>query len=173
MARGKRGVVQVALDAANVARSSIPLPNSTANWPVSLPMRALTIDATVRIGVATTTNSEFRRVEGPLATMVKLLNNDLCRARIAVSWHAINATRLRSTALVPSVCLGNYNRPVKPHSKLKITLALSCSPSLASPQARQESRVGGPVSSQGITPGTGLHAIAAKRKKKKNTIRTT
>ena len=66
MARGKRGVVQVALDAANVARSSIPLPNSTANWPVSLPMRALTIDATVRIGVATTTNSEFRRVEAEL-----------------------------------------------------------------------------------------------------------
>ena len=62
IARGQRRVGIGGLETADVARSPIPLPKFTASWPVILPIRALAFDATVRIGFATTTNSESRRV---------------------------------------------------------------------------------------------------------------
>jgi hypothetical protein len=67
MARGKRRVVNVTRETADFARSPEDSPIYAANWPVFLPVRALTFDATVKIVAASVTDSESRRVEGELA----------------------------------------------------------------------------------------------------------
>ena len=64
----KRGVGIGGDGTAKVTLSPNRLPMVTAGWPVSLPLRPLTFDATIRSHAASTTNSEARPVEAELST---------------------------------------------------------------------------------------------------------
>ena len=67
MTRGERAVGIVGLETADDAPSPILLPKCKANWPVILPVRALTFDATIILKPASATDSESRRVEVQLS----------------------------------------------------------------------------------------------------------
>lgn len=67
VADGKDGGVVLGPSMADVARSSPLTPNNSAmHFPMPIPVRALTFDATISSEAASTTNFEPRRVEAEL-----------------------------------------------------------------------------------------------------------
>ena len=65
----KDGGVVLGPSMADVARSSPLTPNNSAmHFPMPIPVRALTFDATIRSHATSTTNSEARRVDVALST---------------------------------------------------------------------------------------------------------
>ena len=90
VADGKDGGVVLGPSMADVARSSPLTPNNSAmHFPMPIPVRALTFDATISSEAASTTNFEPRRVDAaalaPLvAELVAGLRDGLDRRKIGL-----------------------------------------------------------------------------------------